>query len=827
MNLKKSKSCFHNCFIALILILQFIAIPAYSFYDIKGIVKSEGSGALLGGASIQIRNSFLVTLSDNKGNYELKKLKEGNYDFVISYLGYEKLIQRVLITKDTTVDFILLPKSFLQEEVLVMATRANAKTATTFTQVNKDEISKQNLGQDLPYLLNLQPSVVVTSDAGAGIGYTGIRIRGTDGTRINTTINGIPFNDAESQVSYFVDVPDLMSSVDNIQIQRGVGTSTNGAGAFGASINIETTKLNTEPYAVIASSAGSFNTFKNTINLGSGLIKDKFSFDARMSKINSDGFVDRGKSDLQSYYLSGGYYGQNTTLKLIHFSGNEKTYQSWNGVPEAKLKGDGEDLLNFIERNYLSQTAAQNIIRSNARTYNSFTYENQTDNYKQQHFQLHWSQRLLDFWTMNFATHYTKGAGYYEEYKEDQTLADYQLDDVVVGNDTIRTTNLVRQKWLDNDFYGFTYSLNYNRNKDFSATLGGAYNIYDGDHFGKVVQAQFSSNNSSNKRYYGDNGLKKDFTIYAKANYQFNRHIALYADVQYRNVNYTFAGYNELLLPQEIGVVLNFINPKFGISYFLSANKTLYLSYAVANKEPSRDDFVQSSSVSRPMPENLMNWEFGYIQKNKRYSYTFNTYYMKYKNQLVLNGKINDVGAYNRSNVADSYRFGIEWMNSIKIFKFLEWNANATWSMNKISSFNEFIDNYDSSYQEVVKHSNSDISFSPSWVAGSQFVFTPIKNTSVSFSSKYVGEQYLDNTSNADRKLPSYFVNDLRINYVLLPKKIKEILFTISFNNLFNEIYEANGYTYNYISGGKLVVENFYFPQAGFNILAGITLKFN
>lgn len=799
---------------------------AFSLVRLKGVIKDNTSGEFLTGASVQVANTYLVTLSNDKGIYELKKLKEGKYEIHISFIGYETLSQTLVLQNDTNVDFMLVPKSILQEEVLVEATRANSKTPTTFSQVTKDEIAKQNLGQDLPYLLNLQPSVVTTSDAGAGVGYTGIRIRGTDGTRINTTINGIPLNDAESQISYFVDVPDLLSSVDNIQIQRGVGTSTNGAGAFGGSINIETTKLATEAYAAIASSAGSFNTFKNTINIGSGLLKDKFSFDGRLSKVSSDGFIDRGKSELNSYYLSGGYYGKNSTLKFITFSGSEKTYQCWNGVPEAKLNGNATELLDYIERNYLSPEQAQNLIHSSNRTYNSFTYPNQTDNYIQKNYQLHFSHRIKNYWNVNAALHYTNGKGYYEEYKEGQAFSNYNLANAVIGSDTLTTTNLVRQKWLDNDFYGMTYSVNYSKNKNFSATLGGAYNIYDGDHYGKVTWAQYNSNNAFNKRYYNDNGLKKDFNVFIKANYQLGKYLNVYADLQVRNVDYTFEGYNEKLVLEEQQVKMNFTNPKLGITYFLSSNKSMYLSYAVAHKEPSRDDFVQSSSISQPSPEKLENWEFGYVQKNKRYTYTFNTFYMKYTNQLVLNGEINDVGAYNRTNVNSSYRMGIEWMNTIKIIKNLEWAANATWSMNKVKKFYEFVDNYDSSFQVVNEYDNTDIAFSPTWVAGSNLTYTIIKNGTISFVSKYVGKQFLDNTSNTSRSLDAYFVNDLRFNYAVHPKAMKEILFTLALNNIFNEAYESNGYTYNYISGGKLVVENFYFPQAGFNFMGGVSLKF-
>jgi iron complex outermembrane receptor protein len=793
---------------------------------VSGFVVDKNTQQHLAGASVRVNKTYLTTLTDNKGNFQLRQLKGGLTVLSISYLGYEAMTKELNLVNDTVVNIELEPKSFLQEELLIEATRANSKSATSYSIINKEEIAKQNLGQDLPYLLNMQPSVVVTSDAGAGIGYTGIRIRGTDGTRINTTINGIPLNDAESQISYFVDVPDLLSSVDNIQIQRGVGTSTNGAGAFGASINIETSKLATDAYAAISSSLGSFSTFKNTINIGTGLLKDKFSFDGRLSSIKSDGYIDRGNSTLQSYYLSGGYYGKNTTIKFITFSGTEKTYQCWNGVPEAKLKGNPEALLEFIERNYLSENDAKNLMQSNTRTYNSFTYKNQTDNYKQSNYQLHFSQRIKNYLSVNLALHYTKGAGYYEEFKEAQNLQEYMLENVILGNDTLYKSNLVRQKWLSNDFYGFTYALNYNRSKNFSATIGGAYNIYDGDHFGKVVWAQYKNTTEFEKKYYDDNGLKKDFTIYAKANYQFNKYFNFYADLQYRTVDYNFEGFSESLIPQRQNKVQNFVNPKFGITYFLSANRTMYLSYAVANKEPSRDDYIQSSTKSQPSPEKLENWELSYDQKNKKYRYTLNAFYMKYSNQLVLNGKVNDVGAYSRTNVKNSYRIGIELMNTLKLGKKMEWNANATWSINKINTFLEFVDNYDSGNQEVYSYSNTDISFSPNWIGSSTISYFPIKNLQLGLVSKYVAAQYLDNTSNNLRRLDAYFLNDIRMNYALHLRAMKEILFTLSLNNILNEEYEANGYTYNYISGGKEIVENFYSPQAGFNFLGGVTLKF-
>ena len=795
-------------------------------FTISGKVKNKQNSETVAGAVISIENTYAATTSKSDGSYEIKKLSEGKYVVHASLLGFQKYTDTVQLTADKVLDIELTESSVLMDAVIVSSTRAGDKSAMAYSSVSKEQIADQNLGVDLPYLLNQQQSVVTTSDAGAGVGYTGIRIRGVDATRVNVTINGIPVNDAESQGTFWVNMPDLASSIDNIQIQRGVGTSTNGAGAFGGSLNIETAKLNPKGYAEYNTSYGSFNTLKNTVNVGSGLINDKFAVDARLSKITSDGFIDRGASDLKSYYLSGAYYGKKTIVKFITFSGQEETYQSWYGIPESRLKGDTEGMNNYIINNGLDAEEAYNLLNSNSRTYNYYTYSNQVDHYKQDYYQLHFSRELNRNWNVNAALHYTKGKGYYEEYKKNQSFSSYGLDNVITGNDTLTTTNLIRRRWLDNDFYGTTFSLNYNNHKKISAVIGGGYNRYWGLHFGEVIWAQFASNGALNHKYYNDTADKTDFNIYAKANYQATDKLNVFADIQYRTINYSFLGFSSQLINIQQTASLNFINPKVGVNYDINPNASVYASYSVGNKEPSRDDYTQSTPESRPKHETLNDIEAGYKQNTKNAMWTVNVYHMDYKNQLVLTGEINDVGAYNRANVAKSYRQGIEGAFGIRLLKNLNWEMNATFSQNKIENFAEYVDDYDNGGQQKITYSETDIAFSPNLIAGNTFTFEPVKNLKFSFISKYVSEQYLDNTSTDTRKLDAFFVNDLRINYSFKTKYIRSIGITLAINNLFSEQYESNGYTWGYIYGGQRIVENFYYPQAGINYLAGLTFKF-
>ncbi len=812
-------------------LLTLLPLITFAQFTLNGKVKNAKTKESITGVTISFDNSFVSTQTNEDGGFEIENMKKGNYIIHFSILGFQLRTDTIEIQKNKTLEIELQENVILMDAIIVSSTRVDDKSGLAFSTIKKEEMQEQNTGQDLPYLLNQQTSVVTTSDAGAGIGYTGIRIRGSDATRVNVTINGIPVNDAESQGTFWVDLPDIASSIDNIQIQRGVGSSTNGAGAFGGSLNIETTKLNPKPYTEFNSTAGSFNSFKNTINLGSGLLNDKFAVDVRLSKLSSAGFMDRASSDLKSYYLSGAYYGKKSIVKFITFTGYEETYQAWNGVPESRLNGDIQGMNDYIARNSLDAEDASNLLNSSSRTYNQYTYSNQVDHYVQNYYQLHFSHEFNRHWNSNIALHYTKGKGYYEEYRKNDAFSDYGLNDVIVGTTTITSTNLIRRRWLNNDFCGTTYSLNYSNTKNFSATLGGAYNYYRGLHYGEIIWAQYASNSLPNTNYYNDTANKSDFNVYLKANYLIADKLNLYADLQYRTVDYSFLGYNSDLINVQQSAVLSFFNPKYGINYAINDKVSLYASYAIGNKEPSRDDYTQSTPESRPKAEHLRDIEIGYKHRTKNMMWSLNYYAMKYKNQLVLTGQVNDVGAYTRTNVENSYRQGIEAEYLFKIIKQLTWMANATYSQNKVEKFEEYVDEFDDVYNYIGQRHNTyntatDLAFSPDLVASSTIVLEPIKNLKLSFISKYVSKQYLDNTSNESRKLNAFFVNNIRMNYAIHTKLVREIGVVVSLNNIFNQQYESNGYTYSYAYDGKPVTENFYYPQAAFNFMAGLSFKF-
>ena len=633
----------------------------------------------------------------------------------ISYIGYETRKLEFKPHSDTSIVVLLKKMSVLADEVVIKAVRADDNAPMTSVKMDNNQIEDRNMGQDITYIMAMTPSAVVTSDAGTGMGYTGIRIRGTDPTRINVTINGIPVNDAEESETFWADLPDIASSVDNMQIQRGVGTSTNGAGAFGASLNIETTKLNENPYATTSSTFGSFNTLKNTVSFGTGLIDKRWAFDGRLSKINSDGYIDRAFSDLKSFYVSGSYYGKKSILKLIVFSGKECTYQAWNGVPEARLKNDTAGMRNMLNTGTITQAQYEDMLASNNRTYNIYTYSNQTDNYQQDYYQLLYSYEINKNWNINAALHYTKGAGYYQELWTKDAYAISGQNPIIINTDTISNADFIRQLWLSNDFYGCTYSVSYDNHKKVQATIGGAANSYVGAHFGNIIWAQNAGGSIPDLKYYDDTARKNDVNVFAKINYQIIKKLSLYADLQYRTVYYSFFGFDENLQNDQQHVNLNFFNPKAGANFKLNNSNNLYASYAVGNKEPDRDDYVQSTPENRPKPENLQNVEVGYSHKVRKWMFNANYYYMYYKNQLVLTGKLNDVGDYNRVNIDKSYREGVELEAGVKPLKQLDIQANITFSRNKILNFTEYIDidNWDSAAQVPVVHNKTDISFSP------------------------------------------------------------------------------------------------------------------
>ncbi|NGY36326.1 TonB-dependent receptor [Flavobacterium sp. XN-5] len=690
------------------------------------------------------------------------------------------------------------------DEVLVSAVRVTTKTPVSFSNLDKKDIKSRNLGQDIPILMNYLPSVVTTSDAGNGIGYTGIRVRGSDATRVNVTINGIPYNDSESHGTFWVNMPDFASSIESLQLQRGVGTSTNGAGAFGASLNMLTDSYSKENSGEISNSLGSFNTRKHTVKFSTGMMNDHFELAGRVSALKSDGYIDRAFSDLKSYFLQGTYVGKTTLIKALAFGGNEKTYQSWNGLED----------LDKLENDRTFNTSGMFTDEfGNARF-----YENETDNYQQDHYQVHWSENVAENWTTNLAFHYTKGKGFYESYKENQKFANYGLTPIVINGATINRTDLIRQKWLNNDFYGTTFSANYKSEK-LDVIFGGGYNKYEGDHFGKIIWARYASKSELDDRYYDDSASKTDGNIFAKANYQVTERISLFGDLQLRNVHYKANS-------AEAGLVndnFNFFNPKAGLNFEINTNNALYFSYAQANREPNRTDYENGS----PRPEKLNDFELGLRHATKKVKFNANMYYMAYKDQLILTGAIDDVGAPVRENSGDSYRLGLEVDATIAVLDNLFIRPNATISTNKNKDFHFERDG------ALTALGNTNIAYSPDVIVGNTITFMPVNNFQVSFLSKFVGEQYMGNIDSEGSKLESYFVSDLNASYEIKPKSVfKAIMFSVLVNNIFDYKYISNGYFYTYdddysnLPAVKTIEGAGYYPQAGINFLAGMTLKF-
>lgn len=795
-----------NLFAALFALL--LPVLASAQFSVSGKVTDQQSGEALPGATISLENTQVNTVANIKGAYLFNKLKAGTYTIKVSYNGYKTEQKTIELSANSTADFALTISNIMTEEVTVSATRAISNSPTAFTNLDKKDIEKNNSGRGFEYLLEQTPSTVVTSNAGAGVGYTSIRIRGSDATRINVTLNGIPLNDAEDQGVYFVDLPDLASSVDNIQVQRGVGTSTNGAGAFGASINIQTTTRRDTAYAEINNSAGSYGTVKNTVSLGTGLLGGHFSLDGRLSQMNSDGYIDRASSHLKSFFVSGAYYGKNSVVRLNVFSGYEKTYQAWDGVPEDSVKHGNR---RYNELGYIASS-------------NSF-YKNQTDNYTQNYYQLLYDQKISSKFSFSGALHYTKGYGYYEEYKNADSLKNYGIAPVTVGGVTIAQTDLVRRLWLNNDFYGVTYNLNYKPKNDLNFTLGGAYNEYKGAHYNNIEWTQQSTNIPPDYQYSRNDAKKTDFNVFARGEYHLGKFL-FYGDMQYRHIYYSFLGYDQNLNNVQQQVSLNFFNPKAGVTYQVSPNSNIYASVAVGNHEPNRNDYVNSSPQSRPKPENLKDFEAGYRISEPNFSAGINGFYMLYNNQLVLTGALDDVGAAIRTNIKDSYRAGIEVNARVKVAQPLSWFVNASLSTNKINNFQQYLYNYDTNTNDLYQYSKTNIAYSPDFVGSSTISYHPIQNGEIAFITKYVSRQYLDNTSTLSRSLDGYMVNDVRLNYNFSIKGVKNIGVGLLVNNIFSKKYQSDGATYPDIENGKIVNYNYFYPQAPINFLASLNIRY-
>lgn len=793
-----------NLFAFLCLFVLSVSMQAQNF-TLSGTISDE-SGQGLPGATVLVKGTTNGTVSDIEGKYALK-LSKGTYTIVVSMFS-QPIEKTVTITKDTVLNFTLGAENEALDAVLISAVRVNADSPITYSNLEKEEIAKRNLGQDIPVLMNFMPSVVTTTDAGAGVGYTGIRVRGSDATRVNVTINGIPYNDAESQGTFWVNLPDMASSTESIQLQRGVGTSTNGSGAFGASLSLLTDATSEKANGEISNTFGSFNTRKHTVKFSSGKLNENFELAGRLSKIKSDGYIDRASSDLSSYFLQASFVDENTLIKALAFGGHEITYQAWNGIDATTLR----------ENRTFNPSGQFTDENGNVRF-----HDNEVDDYRQDHYQFHWNQKLSENWTTNLGLNYTQGRGFFEQYKEDEPFDEYGFDEIVINGTTINETDLIRRRWLDNDFYVVNANANYkkgNLDMDFGAFLG----IYDGDHFGEVIWARFASDSEIRDRYYDGNAKKNELSFFTKATIRVNDKVSLFGDLQLRTVSYKTTGINSDLDPFNIDEDFTFFNPKAGINYRLNSNNRLYFSYARANREPNRSDFENNNAVK---PEQLDDFELGWRWKGKNFMVNTNAYYMLYNDQLVLTGALDDTGTPLRTNSGKSYRLGLEVDASIQLSEQLTIRPNVAISTNKNK---DFVTSKDGS---LVDLGNTNISFSPNFVAGNVLTYAPAQNFQVSLLSKYVGEQYMGNIDSDASKLDDYFINDLNLTYEIKVNKIFEsITFSGLINNVFGVEYVSNGYFFTFDDtwsnpGTTTTIEGAgFYPQATRNFLVGMTLKF-
>ena len=671
------------------------------------------------------------------------------------------------------------------DEVLVKAVRVKPDAPITHSNVTKKDLQQRNLGQDIPILLNYLPSVTSSSDAGAGIGYTYLRVRGSDATRVNVTINGIPYNDPESQGTFWVNLGDFASSVESLQLQRGVGTSTNGSAAFGASLNILTDAVSKDAGGQIANSFGSFGTRKHSVKFTTGLINDNFEFSGRLSKIYSDGYVDRAFTDLKSYYLQGNYMDDNTLVKAITFGGKEKTYQAWYGLSKDQLEEN--------------------------RTQNPYTYDNETDNYWQDHYQLHWNETLNSNWATNIGLNYTRGKGYFEQFKDDRSAAAYNS----LINDG---SDVVVRRWLDNHFYVVNANTTYQKN-GLEITTGISYSDYNNDHYGELIWGSDLADGASIRdRYYLSISDKSDFSMFSKATFRVSENLQAFVDLQGRFVNYTTTGLTSDRVPIDVDEKFNFFNPKLGFTYNFNENNMVYVSYARANKEPNRNDF--ESNANEVKHETLNDFELGWRHQSSGVTLNANLYYMQYQNQLVLTGAIDNVGEYLRENVDKSYRFGLELDANVVLNEKLSLNSNLAISKNKIQ---DLMINRDGITQNL---GDTNIAFSPDLISTNALEYTPNTRFRAAMIGKFVGEQYMSNTDTDSSKLESYFVMDLNFSYAVpINNVFKSIVFTGMINNILDLEYVDRGFTYLDTWSGPTATEiQGYYPQATRNFLLGMTL---
>ncbi len=776
---------------------------------LAGIVTDE-DGLPLAGATVVIIDTNSGAISGPSGEYYINVAMSGTFIVMVSFVGYNSIEAAIEMNGDIRQDFVLSRKDIIAGEVVINATRAGERTPQTYTIIDQESIKRQHTGMDMPFLLSLTPSLVETSEAGNGIGYTNMRIRGTDANRINVTIDGIPLNDPESQQVFWVDIPDVASSVDNIQVQRGVGASSNGPAAFGATISMETKIPEDEPFAEVDGSFGSFNTSKLTLAAGSGLINEKYAMQMRVSDLRSDGYVYRTGSEHRSAMVTATYRTNSSMLKLNILYGKEHTGIGWWGNPMEMVDVDrrynpaGE---------YYDSTGSQKF------------YDNESDNYTQTHFQLSWNKEINGSFSMSTSAFYTIGQGYYEEYKDDAELSDYG---VLVAS--VDETDLIRQKWMSNDYIGMIYSVKY-KVGIFEGAIGGTVNYFSGDHFGKIIWLESAVPGLDNYQWYSNAGDKGEASIYGKGEIMINDRLSVYGDVQYRFASYSMRGPDDDFKILDQDHLFNFFNPKAGLFYSINNKQNIYLSFSVGSREPTRSDYKEAAGdeLSMPKPERLYDTELGYAFKNEKLSANANFYAMLYDDQLVPTGELSNTGYSIMTNVDKSYRIGAEFSAGIKPWKFLEWNMGTTLSSNKIIDFVEYYVDYNTSdwsksYMSM-ERGKVDIAYSPGIISTSDINFIILNPLELHFVSKYVGRQYFDNTMSEDRMLEPYLVNNVNIDWNPGVKFAKNFMVRLAVNNILNNKYISNAYGGNWYEDGIENTWAYYFPQAGTNFMMKISMK--
>lgn len=805
--------------LSILLVVTTITVHAQS--TLSGTVYTTKPKQAVAYAFIRLSDSTMSigTVANENGEFEFKNVKQGIYIIEIEHVEFRSLTSTWEVKgQSLTKDFKLTREFEYLDAAIINGVRATNTSPVTATNLNQTEIQQADQQKDFPFLLNLTPSTVISSQAGNGVGYTGVRVRGIDPTRVNVTINGIPLNDAESQGVYWVNLPDLASSSESVQIQRGIGSSTNGGAAFGASVNIRTNDLSKTKQSRVVLGTGSFGTNRISLVHNSGRLKNNWGYQVRGSLIESQGFIDRASSDLKSANVIVAKYWEKSSLKANVLFGSERTYQAWYGIPEPKFEGNLAETNRYINQLGISGSDLDNLTRSNSKTYNIYTFENEVDNYNQNHYQLFYDYEINSKWKLNSAGYITTGNGYYEQYKADEALIDYGLSNVVMGTDTFDQADIIRRRWLDNTLIGVISNANY-KSSNLTATIGVGYSNYSGRHFGEVISTEFTGYEDLNKVYYDNNSVKNEFNSYAKASYKLGKWIP-YIDVQYRQIDYSFEGLDNNLEFGNQNVNYKFVNPKLGVTYNHKKTK-LYAMFSQGNREPVRDDFRNNKPTDWPEHESLNNLELGYRYAKGRKQIGLTMYHMDYTNQLVLTGAVNDVGEAIRTNVASSYRQGLEFEFQYPLSKDLQIGGNATFAQNKIESFTEYVGEWDGNYDIIeINHKNTDISFAPNAIAMAILSYKVSKALQIDVTNKYVGKQFLDNTQSDERRLKAYNNIDFAIRYqVQNVNGLTGVQVGLFVNNILNDFYTPDGYTFSGFIGGERQDFNYVYPMAGRNVM--------